>query len=78
MERSCFRGSTTEADCRKLTRILAYQIRRESQNYLAIPAGYRSVANGIEFWRKLMFFPPKAEVTSSNLVGRASYLLDSK
>jgi phosphoglycolate phosphatase len=29
------------------------------------------VANGIGFWRKLMFFPPKAEVTSSNLVGRA-------
>jgi hypothetical protein len=33
------------------------------------------MANGIGFWRRLPFFPPKAEVTSSNLVGRATVLV---
>ncbi len=30
------------------------------------------MANHGEFWRRPLIFPPKAEVTSSNLVGRAS------
>src|SRR5260370_16092657 len=68
----CFRGSTTEAVHGKFPRVGAYQRRGCRQNYVVIPVRYRSIAKLGEFWRKLLFFPPKAKVRGSNPLGRAS------
>src|SRR5260370_3624014 len=37
---------------------------------------YRAVANGSGLRRRVLFFPPKAKVRSSNLLGRANQIND--